>query len=109
MPCSSFCSRQGLKGHWTVKFSSNEEFELHVHKCFGKIFELLMKVDAVVREGAEKEEAAGNLGTMYDLRDWMEEITLHCHLAWQYHRLAMGTRSQKTWDHVEGAKKEKES
>ena len=89
------------KGLFRVKFTSTEEFELHVHKCFGKIFELLLKVDSVVKEGAEKEEAAGQLGTMYDLRDWIEEIILHCHLAWQYHRLSRGPKLRDTWDKIE--------
>jgi len=81
-----------------VKFSTHEEFELHVHKCFDKIFELLMKVDGEVKREAEKEESQGNYGVMTDLRDWVEEIILHCHLAWQYHRLSRGPRSLNTWD-----------
>jgi len=90
-----------------VKFSSAEQFELHVHKCFGRIFELLLQVDAVVKKEAEKEEAAGTLGTMNDLRDWVEEIILHSHLAWQYHRLSMGPKLQDNWDKIEpSAKKE---
>ncbi len=83
-----------------MKFSTNEEFELHVHKCFGKIFELLQKVDGVVKEGADKEEAAGTCGVMSDLRDWVEEAILHCHLAWQYHRLSR-VSGRNTWDSVE--------
>ncbi len=71
-----------------MKFTSADEFELHVHKCFGKIFEGLLKVDAVVKEGAEREEDEGTHGVMSDLRDVVEEVILHCHLAWQYHRLS---------------------
>lgn len=84
-----------------MKFSSSEEFELHVHKCFGKIFEQLMKVDAVVKERAEQEEAAGKFGEMCDLRDSIEDIILHCHLAWQYHRLSKAVGSANTWDRLE--------
>ena len=84
-----------------MKFSSSEQFELHVHKCFGRIFELLLQVDAVVKKEAEKEEEAGTLGIMNDLRDWVEETILHCHLAWQYHCLSQGTKSQDNWDKVE--------
>ncbi len=86
-----------------MKFTSADEFELHVHKCFGKIFEGLLKVDAVVKEGAEKEENDGTYGVMTDLRDTIEEVILHCHLAWQYHRLvrsAIGNNSN-TWDKME--------
>jgi len=92
-----------------VKFSSAEEFELHVHKCFGKIFEGLMKVDATVKEGAEKEESKNTYGVMCELRDSVEEVILHCHLAWQYHRLsrmASGS-SSSTWDRVEQPSEEK--
>ena len=90
-----------------MKFSSSEEFELHVHKCFGKIFEQLMKVDAVIKERAEQEEAAGKYGVMSDLRDSIEDVILHCHLAWQYHRLSKAVGSASTWDRMEtGAKKE---
>ncbi len=83
-----------------MKFSSAEQFELHVHKCFGRIFDLLLQVDAVVKQEAEKEEAAGSIGKMNDLRDWVEEIILHCHLAWQYHRLSMGPKSEDSWDKI---------
>jgi len=83
-----------------VKFSSTEEFELHVHKCFGKIFELLQKVDAVVKEAADKEEAQNTCGVMCELRDWVEESILYCHLAWQYHRLSR-VSSRNTWDRLE--------
>jgi hypothetical protein len=86
-----------------VKFTSADEFELHVHKCFGKIFEGLLKVDSVVKEGAEKEENEGTYGVMSDLRDVVEEVILHCHLAWQYHRLSRATigKNASTWDKIE--------
>jgi len=84
-----------------VKFSSSEEFELHVHKCFGKIFEQLMKVDAVIKERAEQEEAEGKYGVMSDLRDSIEDVILHCHLAWQYHRLSKAVGSANTWDRLD--------
>ncbi len=84
-----------------MKFSTKEEFELHVHKCFTKIFETLMKVDAVVKEEAEKEEGAGQYGTMCDIRDNLEDVILHCHLAWQYHRLSRIAGSANTWDRIE--------
>ncbi|MDQ7784371.1 MAG: hypothetical protein RDU20_15905 [Desulfomonilaceae bacterium] len=83
-----------------MKFQSNDEFELHVHKCFGKIFDLLQKVDGVVKEAADEEEAQGTWGAMCDLRDWVEEAILHCHLAWQYHRLSR-VSGQSTWDRLE--------
>jgi hypothetical protein len=87
---------------FTVDFSSKEQFELHVHKCFGKIFDGLMKMDAVIKQRAEQEEEAGQYGPMCELRDEIEEVILHSHLAWQYHRLsrAMGSSSD-TWDRVE--------
>jgi hypothetical protein len=92
-----------------VKFSSNEEFELHVHKCFGKIFDGLMQVDAVVKEGADKEEQEHQSGVMCDLRDQIEDIILHCHLAWQYHRLSrLASGRVDTWDRVENSSKETE-
>ncbi|MEW6110584.1 MAG: hypothetical protein AB1664_00515 [Thermodesulfobacteriota bacterium] len=84
-----------------MKYSTREEFELHVHKCFGRIFELLTQMDSVIREGADKEEAEGKIGVMNDLRDWVEEVILHCHLAWQYHRLSRMGGSPSTWDRVE--------
>ncbi len=84
-----------------MKFDTAEEFELHVHKCFDRIFELLLKVDSVVKEGAEKEEQDKNYGTMCDLRDWVEEVILYCHLAWQYHRLSKGPGLRDTWDQIE--------
>jgi hypothetical protein len=92
-----------------VKFETPEEFELHVHKCFDKIFDLLLKVDSVVKTGAEKEEQDQNCGVMCDLRDWIEETILYCHLAWQYHRLAQGPRSSDTWDQIEESNREPES
>jgi hypothetical protein len=92
-----------------VKFSSADEFELHVHKCFQKIFELLMKVDSTVKQGAELEEETGDHGAMCDMRDWVEEIILHCHLAWQYHRLSKGPMSSGTWDQIEHSQREDES
>ncbi len=57
-------------------------------------------MDGVVKIEAEKEEAAGEHGTMNDLRDWVEDVILHCHLAWQYHRLALGPLKRDTWDEV---------
>ena len=84
-----------------MKFSTKEEFELHVHKCFSKIFETLVKVDAVVKEGAEKEEGSGQYGVMCELRDNVEDVILHCHLAWQYHRLSRVAGSANTWDRLE--------
>ncbi len=92
-----------------MKFSSSEEFELHVHKCFGKIFEQLMKVDAVVKERAEQEEAEGKFGEMCDLRDSIEDIILHCHLAWQYHRLSKAVGSPNTWDRLENEAQKQEA
>jgi len=92
-----------------LKFESAEEFELHVHKCFGKIFELLTRIDAVVKEGAEKEEAEGRIGSMSDLRDWVEEAILHAHLAWQYHRLAKGTAGSNTWERLGNPTKDGDS
>jgi hypothetical protein len=92
-----------------VKFSSSEEFELHVHKCFGKIFDQLMKVDAVVKERAEHEEAAGKYGEMCDLRDSIEDVILHCHLAWQYHRLSKAVGSASTWDRMENQGEKEEA
>ncbi len=87
-----------------MKFSTADEFELHVHKCFNRMFELLLQMDKVVKEEAEKEEAKGHYGKMSDMRDWMEEVMLHCHLAWQYHRLSKGSSNINTWDHVETSK-----
>jgi hypothetical protein len=84
-----------------VKFSNTEEFQLKAHECFTRIFELLMQVDGVVKKGAEREETNGNYGEMSDLRDWVEEVILQCHLAWQYHRLSKGPSSPDTWDAVE--------
>lgn len=84
-----------------MMFSTREEFEVKAHQCFGRIFELLVKVDEVVKKKAEAEEATGQYGEMSDARDWIEEIILQCHLAWQYHRLSKGPRSVDTWDRVE--------
>lgn len=83
-----------------VQFSSREEFELNVHKCFGRIFELLTDIDSTVTEEAEKEMCNAGGKTMNDLRDRLEEVILQCHLAWQYHRLSrMG--NPNTWDRLE--------
>jgi hypothetical protein len=92
-----------------VKFSTHEEFQLKAHECFGRIFELLMKVDETVKKGADEEEARGHLGEMSDLRDWVEEIVLQCHLAWQYHRLSKGPQSIDTWDQLQNAEKQQSS
>ncbi len=91
-----------------MDFSSSEQFELHVHKCFGKIFELLQSMDAQVKKGAEQEEAEGKFGVMNDLRDELEEVILHCHLAWQYHRLSKAMGAKNTWDVVEETGAEQE-
>ncbi len=74
-----------------------EAFELHVHKCFGKIFENLGRIDATVKQGSEEEEARGEFGVMTELREWVEDAILHCHLAWQYHRLSRSGRAPNTW------------
>ncbi len=90
-----------------MRFDSREEFELNVHKCFGRIFELLTAIDTTVTEQAEIEMNNGEAGVMSDLRDKLEEAILQCHLAWQYHRLSrMGSAS--TWDRIDntGATKE---
>jgi hypothetical protein len=60
-----------------------------------------MKVDAVIKERAEQEEAEGKYGVMSDLRDSIEDVILHCHLAWQYHRLSKAVGSASTWDRME--------
>lgn len=83
-----------------MKFTTSQEFELHVHKCFSRIFEQLSSIDRVVSEAAEKEEEKGNFGMMSDLRDWVEDAILHCHLAWQYHRLSKGPVKLNTWEDV---------
>ncbi len=62
-----------------------------------------MKVDQEVKRGAEKEEADGSYGVMCDLRDWVEETILYCHLAWQYHRLSRGPKSVDTWEALQKA------
>jgi hypothetical protein len=99
-----------LKGIKRVDFSNREEFELHVHKCFSKIFETLMKVDATVKQGAEQEEANGNYGVMSELRDDVEEVILHCHLAWQYHRLSrMVPGAASSWDKIDNESKKSEA
>ncbi len=87
-----------------MKFSSSQDFELHVHKCFDHIFELLLKLDTEIKKQAEKEEALGNYGAVSDMRDWVEEVILYSHLAWQYHRLSKGNGSGSTWDRVEDDK-----
>ena len=98
------------KGTKTVDFSTREEFELHVHKCFGKIFDNLVKVDVIVKEGAEKEEAEGKFGVMNELRDYIEDVILHCHLAWQYHRLSRAVPgSVSTWNKIESENSESAS
>lgn len=97
-----------MRGIYKVKFSNREEFELHVHKCFGKIFEQLMKMDAVIKENAEQEEAKGKYGVMSGLRDSIEDVILHCHLAWQYHRLSKAVGSANTWDRLENDGKKEE-
>jgi len=38
---------------------------------------------------------------MSDLRDSIEDVILHCHLAWQYHRLSKSLGSASTWDRME--------
>jgi hypothetical protein len=92
-----------------VKFSNADEFELHVHKCFNRMFELLMKIDSTVKQGAEQEEESGELGVMCNVRDSVEEIILQCHLAWQYHRLSKGPAGFDTWNHIEQQKNEEEN
>ncbi|MFH1116520.1 MAG: hypothetical protein V1792_21615 [Pseudomonadota bacterium] len=89
-----------------MEFSTTEEFRIKAHECFNRIFELLVKVDGVAKEGAEREEANGKYGEMSELRDWVEEIILQCHLAWQYHRLSRGPESHDTWDAVENTPKQ---
>ena len=85
-----------------MDFTNKEEFELHVHKCFSKIFETLMKIDATVKQGAEQEEVEGKYGVMNELRDSVEDVILHCHLAWQYHRLSrMVSSAASSWDKID--------
>ncbi|MCL5124659.1 MAG: hypothetical protein M1511_09230 [Deltaproteobacteria bacterium] len=91
------------------QFSGSDEFELNVHKCFHRIFELLMKIDEVVRKEAESEEHSGDCGVMCGMRDWVEEVILHCHLAWQYHRLSKGPITLDTWEQIEHPGTEEES
>lgn len=82
-----------------MDFSSQEEFEVHVHKCFEQIFNRLMKIDAIIKDGAEKEENERNYGVFNELQDYVEEVILHCHLAWQYHRLSRLTAGN-TWQRL---------
>ena len=63
-----------------------------------------MKMDSEIKTNAEKEEKGGCFGPMCDLRDQIEEVILHCHLAWQYHRLARMGSGRDTWDDVEPSK-----
>lgn len=90
-----------------MKFESREEFELKVHECFGRIFELLTAIDSKVTEEAEKEMNEGENGLMNDVRDKLEEVILQCHLAWQYHRLSR-LGSANTWDRLENAEAKQE-
>lgn len=93
-----------------MDFTNREEFELHVHKCFSKIFESLMKIDATVKQGAEEEEAEGKPGVMSELRDNVEDVILHCHLAWQYHRLSrMVSSAASSWDKIDDDTKRSEA
>ena len=55
----------------------------------------------MIKERAEQEEAEGKYGVMSDLRDSIEDVILHCHLAWQYHRLSKAVGSASTWDRME--------
>jgi hypothetical protein len=87
-----------------VEISSREEFEVQVHKCFGRIFELLSAIDSKVTEGAEKEIENGSAGVMSEMRDRLEEVLLQCRLAWQYHRLSRAMGSANTWDRVDRSK-----
>gem|GEM_PF-623216 len=105
------CAEQHpLKGIKIVDFTNREEFELHVHKCFSKIFETLMKVDATVKQGADQEEAQGKHGVMTELRDDVEDVILHCHLAWQYHRLSrMVPGTASSWDKIDNDSKKSEA
>jgi hypothetical protein len=89
--------------------SSSNEFEVRVHKCFGRIFELLQQVDGVVKQKAENEESTGAEGPFCDLRDWVEEAILQCHLAWQYHRLSKGPAKVDTWEKVRDKNKDTDS
>lgn len=80
-----------------------QEFELRVHKCFGRIFELLQQIDGIAQDKAEQEEANGDSGEFCNIRDWVEEAILQCHLAWQYHRLCRGPSKFDTWEKVENS------
>jgi hypothetical protein len=64
-----------------------------------------MKIDAIVKEGAEKEEQDRTYGIFNELQDYVEEVILHCHLAWQYHRLSRMTAGN-TWQRLEDQPKE---
>jgi hypothetical protein len=86
----------------SVRFENREEFELNVHKCFGRIFELLTTIDATITQEAEKESNSGEKGVMNEMRDKLEEVILQCHLAWQYHRLSRIGQAN-TWDRLNGA------
>lgn len=96
-----------------MKFESTEEFEMHVHKCFSKIFELLQEIDRVATQAVQTGQADGNHDDMANIRDWVEDAILHCHLAWQYHRLSIGPGKSNTWERlseeVEKEKREKET
>ncbi len=83
-----------------MEFSSAEQFEVEVHKCFGRIFELLVKVDGIVKQKAEEDRLQGIYREWADLQDWIEEVILQCHLAWQYHRLSKGPAKLSTWDRM---------
>jgi hypothetical protein len=86
----------------SVAFDNREEFEQNVHKCFGRIFDLLTAIDTTITQEAEKESNAGEAGAMNEMRDKLEEVILQCHLAWQYHRLSRIGRAS-TWDSLESA------
>ena len=90
------------------EFSSAQEFKLHVHKCFGRIFELLMKMDNVIKEKAEEDAQQGKYAEWADLQDWIEEVMLQSHLAWQYHRLSKGSGRMNTWEQVNNDKSQTE-
>ena len=83
-----------------MEFSSAQEFEVHVHKCFGRIFELLMKMDGIIKVKADEDAQKGQYAEWADLQDWIEEVMLQSHLAWQYHRLSKGSGRMNTWSHV---------
>jgi hypothetical protein len=69
-----------------------------------------MKIDATVKQEAEKEEAEGKFGIMNELRDNVEDVILHCHLAWQYHRLSrMVPSAASSWDKIDNNTKPSEA